>query len=344
MADQLTLDFKRGEQLGLLARISFGTGNKHNSRPISNSALKTVLKAVDDCIGSTQTEWVIPIARLMDITGLSKATVSAAIGWLADKSLLIVTVRHQVVEGRAVELPHKFRIVWPNVMDFEPARNEVVETQRAPAIVETEMGSLTMRRGSSHCETGVVSPCDGGSLTMRRGSSHHETVPVQSRPVPAHTSAPLPVRKTAGLEELQTQDSWAMPDSEFRAAVKTASAAKLLRMFDDAVRRGWLKGSEQARLQFVAACWDVCHSDVTSAIGCLNSRAKSKALGGRHGCSAEATEWARQRLRDVDHGPPAPRVADLLAETQPARRDVATQIAAIKAMQQQQRSRQLAVQ
>ena len=148
MERQSEFDFStRGHRLRCLERVQFPSG-QHGNRRVSGNAIKTVLRAIDDCIGSDES-WVISIDRLISQTQLSRSTIKTAIAVLGDWLVLSVSSRHELLNGNPVQLPSRFRIVWSNLPDFLPVADSVKEQPRTPQIVESERVSAPTEPGGS---------------------------------------------------------------------------------------------------------------------------------------------------------------------------------------------------
>lgn len=278
--DQKELDFSsRGERLRLLSRCRLPT-----------SRSKAVLQAIDDAIGS-DSSWCISIARIVERTGLSRRTVQRGIDDLEELLVVEVSSRFEKNGGSVVRLPSRFRIVWSNLVDFDPRRVIVEETSDGPVEIERPRrrgaGGVTAAAGWCQRGGGVVSQSPGGSVSVAPGSGRDGLVPA---PSPAQSRPTPPPASSKGDLLWST-----FTDDELRESVSSDDPELVDRLFQEAAEQNWLSRDGAVRVAFFAACHHVATGGSARSLrGTLISRVKSR--NWKHGNQA-SDEWARARVR-----------------------------------------------
>ena len=119
---QLTIDFERAEQLGMVARWECP-----RVRGVSPAACKAVLRAIDG-FGRGREAW--PSERtLAQVAGVSERTVKRAIRHLVNLSVLIS-------ERRGPHTLNHYRIVWTELALLVPGRTNCARPERSATVSE----------------------------------------------------------------------------------------------------------------------------------------------------------------------------------------------------------------
>lgn len=326
----------RHQQLTALRMVKIPSGKAYN-RQVRGATAKTVLKAIDSTINKNPSYW-IPIPELVESTGLSESTVSAAIAVLKELSILNVTHRYEVKGKKRKQLPSRYQIVWSNLPDFIP--DKITEGEPVAVIVEGDEAPappLSMSPPGTQCEGGVDSVAEGGGLSVSGGITQAEcrtspTSPDFSNPSPKAAAKP---QKADGEGKLLFwQKAVAVPEL-LKRAVKKRDLNWLKQAWAEAVAAGWQVDTRDGFLKFLTAAFYVIKPPDRMPIREPARVLRQKLIESdwRTGCMDDAdAKWAKETLRLIERPGPDQRTSNQAGTTTASQdKSRASQLAALQA-------------
>jgi hypothetical protein len=178
MQDQRTIDYERGEQLGILRDARLPSVNTTDGGAVSANVLKSVLRAVDDH-GRGRTCWVtqqtIAHEACISVRQAQRAT------WCLSEALGVLAVERQAIGRGQMKTCNFYTIVWTELVLLCPSRRlpRPVKAPHQSASTTDQSASTTDQSASTTDQSAIVAY--RSAFEAQQETPHPPTSPAADR-------------------------------------------------------------------------------------------------------------------------------------------------------------------